>query len=275
MQHLTPEYFGWALVAEALARRIVIPLQQPRKPLVRHLSQVRLPGQHATQPTDPILHAPLLPRRVRVAEERFDPQGVQFMMPHELRPVVERHRLPELRRQRPQEARHGLHDRPCFLRRQPDGHHQARVPLVQHQRHRPRPPKLHQVSLPVAEGLPVCNSGRALGERVTLEDEGDRTAPLAHTPAAFPLRLRQILPPAVVFVPRFLGVDEPVDALVGDDRSARPPRQMPAYLLRRPPPTEAFEDAGTQSRIPLQPGTGPATRAGLLLRVRRPVAHGA
>ena len=92
------------LVAEALARRIVIPLQQPRKPLVRHLSQVRLPGQHATQPTDPILHAPLLPRRVRVAEERFDPQGVQFMMPHELRPVVERHRLPELRRQRPQEA---------------------------------------------------------------------------------------------------------------------------------------------------------------------------
>ena len=195
------------------------------------------------------------------------------MMPHELRPVVERHRLPELRWQRSQKACHGLHDRPCFLRRQPDGHHQARVPLVQHQRHRPRPPKLHQVSLPVAEGLPVCNDGRALGERVTLEDEGDRTAPLAHTPAALPLRLRQILPPVVVFVPRFLRVDEPVDALVGDDRSARLSRQMPAYLLRRPPPTEAFEDAGTQSRIPLQPGTGPAARAGLLLRVRRPVAH--
>ena len=275
VQHLTPEYFGWALVAEALARRIVIPLQQPRKPVVRHLSQLRLPGQYATQPTDPILHAPLLPRRVRVAEERFDPQGMQFIVPHELCPVVERHRLPERRRQRPQEAYHGLHHGPCFLRRQPDGHHQARVPLVQRQHHRPRPPKLHQVCLPVAEGLTVGNGGRPGGDRAALKDEGDRTASFGRTPAALPFRLRQILSPVVVFEPCVLGVDEPVDALVGDDRSARLSRQPPAYLLRRPPPTEAFEDAGSQSRIPLQPGTGPAARAGLLLRVRRPVAHGA
>ena len=195
--------------SRGLARRIVIPLQQPRKPLVRHLPGSSSGAARGRSRPIAILHAPLLPRRVRVAEERFDPQGVQFMMPHELRPLSN---VTVCRNS----GGNGPRRRAMAFTTGPASFEGSRTAIIRRECRScstsataPDLPNC-KVSLPVAEGLTGLQqrAGAASDDGSRMKD--DRTAPLAHTPAAFPLRLRQILPPAVVFLPRFLGVDEPV-----------------------------------------------------------------
>ena len=99
---------------------------------------------------------------------------------------------------------------------------------MQGQHHLPGPPKQHRIRLPVPKGLAVSRRRGAFGDQSAVRDEGGRTAPLAPPSAALPLRPWQIAPPGVVLVPGGLGVDEPVDTLVGDHRPPGRFGQWPA-----------------------------------------------
>ena len=76
MQHLVPESLSGSIVAEAFARGIVVSLHQLSKPIVRQGGQVGLAGQGASQTTDGVLDATLLPRRVGIAEEGLEAEGM-------------------------------------------------------------------------------------------------------------------------------------------------------------------------------------------------------
>ncbi len=261
VQHLLLDDPRRCPVAQALARRIVVRLPDQRKPLIRHLPQIRPPRQEPPQPADRVLHSPLLPRRVRVAEERLDAQPVKLVVTGELGPIVEGHRLAKLRRQRPQHPGDGLRDRPRLLRRRPREEQEARGAFLQGQ--------LHRVRLPVPEGPPVGRRCRPLSNGSAEGNEGNRASPPAAPPPPLPLRPRQVAPPIMVLVPRGLGVDEPVDALVRGHRPAFLSAHLMGDLLRRPPPLQARQDPLPQLLVPFQPRPRPAPRAGTLLGRRR------
>ena len=188
-------------------------------------------------------------------------------MAGELGPIVEGNRLAKCRGQWPQHPGDGLGDRPRRFRRRPRHEHEAREALVQGEHHLPGPPKQHRIRLPVPKGLAVSRRRGAFGDRSAVRDEGGRTASLAPPSAALPLRPWQIAPPGVVLVPGGLGVDEPVDTLVGDHRPPCRFGQVAGNLLGRPPPTETFEDAGAQLVVAFEPRPRPAPCPGLFVRV--------
>ena len=76
MQHLVPEFLSGSIVAEAFTRGIVVSLHQLGKPFVRQGGQVGLAGQGASQATDGVLDATLLPRRAGIAEEGLEAEGM-------------------------------------------------------------------------------------------------------------------------------------------------------------------------------------------------------
>ena len=114
-------------------------------------------------------------------------------------------------------------------------------------------PEQHQVSLPVAGCPAVSGVLGTFGQGTAEMDEGSRAAAFASTPAAFRLAAGQIAAPGVVFRTSQLGVDEPVDGLVGDDLLARLQGQTPGNPIWRPALLETGEDPVSQVRIPFQP----------------------
>ena len=78
-------------------------------------------------------------------------------------------------------------------------------------------PEQHQVGLPVAGGKTVGGVLGTFGQGTAETGEGSRTAASTPAPASFRLAPGQIVAPGVVLSPRQLGVDEPVDGLVGDE----------------------------------------------------------
>ena len=92
-------------------------------------------------------------------------------------------------------------------------------------------PEQHQVGLPVARGEAVIGGLGALGDGATQSHEGGGAVPFAGSPTPLRLGMGQVVAPAVVLLACHLGVDEPVDALMGDDRISR--------LHSQPTPTPA------------------------------------
>ena len=202
-----PEYLNRRPVAQHRARRVVAAQRAQRQLLVRRPVQVRLPRQRPPQPAYRVLHSPFLPRRPHVAEERLRPYRVQLVMPRELRPVVERHAPPHLQRQSPQRSHHRLRDRLRPLALRPQHERQARRALARNQQRLLPNAEQHRVRLPVAELDPVGDLRGPLRQRAALTDEHGGTAPLAGAPAPLRLRLRQVMPPAVVLLPLHLAVE--------------------------------------------------------------------
>ncbi len=140
---------------------------------------------------------------------------------------------------------------------------------MQGQHHFPRPPELHPVRLPVPEGPPVGRRRRPLSNGAAKGNKGNRASSPPAPPPPLPLRPRQVAPPIMVLVPRGLGVDEPVDALVRGHRPALFSAQLIGDLLRRPPPLQTRQHPLPQPLVPFQPRPGPAARARPLLGWRR------
>ena len=117
VQHLVPESLSGSIVAEGFTRGIVVSLHQLSKPIVRHGDEVGLARQSAAQATDGVLDATLLPRRVGIAEEGLETEGMELVMLGELGAVVESNGLTPLRRERAENGRHGVGNRVGFFRR--------------------------------------------------------------------------------------------------------------------------------------------------------------
>ncbi len=223
------------------------------KPRLWHHRAVGLAGQSPAQPANGILHSALLPRGVGIAEEGLDTQLVEAVMAGELGPVVEGHRPAPFGRQLTEQLRHGAGDGAGCLARGPDGYEDAGIAFVQGQHRLAIGSKEHQVRLPVPGRAAVSGTLGALGKRAAQSHEGGRTAPLAAAPAPLPLGPWQVVSPPIVLRARKLPVDEPVDALVGDDPPARLHRKPPGHLLRRPALLKVGEHPCPERSVPLQP----------------------
>ena len=253
VQHAVPKYLCRGSVSQALARGIVVGLNQLRKPLLWHRGQVSLAGQSPAQPANGILHAALLPGGVGIAEEGLDPQLMEAVMAGELGPVIEGHRPAPGGGHLPEQVRQGARDGAGGFARGPEGEEEAGVTFVQGQHRLAIGSKEHQVGLPVPGRAAVSGALGALGKRAAQRHEGGRTAPLAAAPAPLPPGPRQVVSPPLVLRARKLPVEEPVDALVGDDPPARLHRKPPGHLLRRPALCEMGEHPGSERSVPLQP----------------------
>ena len=190
----------------------------------------------------------------------------------ELRAVVERDRLAELRRQRPQNGSDGFGDRCGCPRRPPHRDQQPGAALVQHQHRLPGPAELHPIRLPVAKLRTVGNCCRALRERAAVQNGARRTAPPATSPTATPLPPPQEIAPRIVLRPRNLRVDEPVDTLIGDDVLTAFSHQPPRHCLRRPAQLQLAQHIVAELVVPVQPSATPAPCMRLLVGIYRPVA---
>ena len=152
---------------------------------------------------------------------------------------------------------------------------QARVALSEGQEGGAVVAGVHQVPLPMAKGGAVGGGMGALAERDPVGDVGGRAAAAPAPKAALGLGPGQVVPPGVVLLPGHLGVDEPVDALMGDDPSPLVQRETPGHLRRRPARAQTGENLLAQRTVPLQPGAPPTTGVGLLVCVAGLVAQGA
>ena len=125
----------------------------------------------------------------------------------------------------------------------------------------------HQVGFPVAGTLAMGNLLGALGQRAPQLDEGGWAAAPATSVAPFGLGPRQVMSPGICLIAPDLGVDEAVDALVGDDPAASFPGQPARHLLWRPALGQAGQHRLPQPLIPLQPATIPTPGPRLLLGI--------
>ena len=213
-QHFVPESLGRSLIAEAFTRSIVVRLQHLSKPLVGKVGQIGLPGQGAPHAAYGVFDAPLLPRRVGIAEEGLDAERMQFMMAGELSPVVEGDRLTPHGWQRRQDRRHGAGDGRCRFPRRPDCDKYARVAFVQGKDCLPVGPEQHQIGFPVAGCMAVRGRLWTFRQRSAQMDKRRRTTPFTSPPPPFRLGPRQVVTPGVVLLAGELGVDETIDGLV-------------------------------------------------------------
>ena len=149
----------------------------------------------------------------------------------------------------------------------PGGDDEAGVALVEGEDHLFADAEHHQVGFPVAGTLAMGNLLGALGQRATqLDERGWATAP-ATSVAPFGLGPRQVMSPGICLIAPDLGVDEAVDALVGDDPAASFPGQPARHLLWRPALGQAGQHRLPQPLIPLQPATIPTPGPRLLLGI--------
>src|ERR1044072_3269041 len=86
----------------------------------------------------------------------------------------------------------------------------------------------------MAGGPAICGIGRPFGQGNTAFDEACGASSPPAAKAALALAARQIVPPTVVLGTSHLGVDEAVDALVGDHLAGGRARPTPATAATAP-----------------------------------------
>ena len=252
VQHFIPEYLGGSAVAEALTRGIIIRPHELIKPLVGHRRQVCLTRQGSAHPPDGVLDAALLPRRVGVTEEGLDAERVEPVMPGELGAVIEGDRLTPWGGQWSQYPCHDLSHGVRVLAGGPGGDQQAGVALMQGEHRLLVDPEQHQVALPMTRRRAVLGFLGAFGEGTPQVDEAGRTPALAPAPATFESGSGEIVAPGVVVGACDLGVDEPVDGLVRDDRFPLLMGKAAGDLLWRPALVEPGQHMVTQAAIAVE-----------------------
>ena len=125
----------------------------------------------------------------------------------------------------------------------------------------------HEVGFPVARGLAIGGLAGPFGHAHTAVNEACRTAAPAAAKPSPALAAGQIAPPAVVLGAGDLGVDEAIDALVADHRSAGLARQPSGDLFGRPARGEAVQDEAAQIGLAFEARARPAPRPALVLGV--------
>src|SRR5688572_3628502 len=101
----------------------------------------------------------------------------------------------------------------------------------------------------MAAGGAAGSLERAFRQGNTAFNEVLRAAALSAAAATFALAARQISPPAIVLGAGKLGIDEAVDALIGDHLTAPFPLEPAGDLFGRPAACEPLNDGGSQALI--------------------------
>ena len=126
----------------------------------------------------------------------------------------------------------------------------------------------HQVGFPVSGRAPIADHNRPFRQGNTAFNEGYRAAALTGAAPPLALAARQVVAPAVVLGGSDLGVDEAVDALVGDHLAAVIFGQPACDLLGRPAQGKALQHGAAQGGLPGQARAHPAPLPTSLLSVR-------
>ena len=187
VQHLVGENFSRSIIPQALARGIVVGLDQLAKAFLGQGSQVGLAGQEAAHSADGVLHPPFLPGGADIAEEGLDTPGMELVMPGELGAVVEGDTLAPLGREGGQDGSHCLGDGVSGLAWGAPGDEQTGVTFVEGEDHLTVGTKEHQVGLPVAGTPALGGVPGPLAQGPALGDEGGWAATPASPVAPFGL----------------------------------------------------------------------------------------
>src|SRR3954451_15997555 len=236
--------------AEALPRRQVVAEHDLLQLGVTERVEVEVPRQVATQPAVRVLHGPLLPGGVGVAEPGRHRAGPgEQAVPGEGGVVVEGDRGAQPRVEPPEDRHHDRHGLGRRLAGQPGREHEAGLALLEHQ-HRPGPLADQEVTFPVPGVLARLDG---LGPVVDRAPPGDGGARRPGPPPAAPgPPARQQLPELLALLPR--AVDEGVDRL--GRHSTEPallaPLEPAGDLLRRPAFQQALAHEPAEPLVALQ-----------------------
>jgi hypothetical protein len=210
------ESLSWSSEVKAFPRCVVVGGDQVSKAAVWQCGEVGFAGHEAPHPADGVLDAALLPGRVGIAKEGVDRQAVQPIVAGELGAVVEGDGLTQLLRHGAEQLDEMAGDAIGSLAGQPDRQQQTGFALMHGQDGLAVFCEHHQVGFPVTTADAVANLDRPFCHGNTTFNEACRASALPTPTAAFALAARQISAPTIVLGAGDLGVDEAVDALIGD-----------------------------------------------------------
>jgi hypothetical protein len=229
--------------------------------------EVGLARDEAAHAADGIFDAAFLPGRVGIAEESLHQEALQGKMRSELGAVVEGDGLTHRLWQGLEQAHEMACDTGSELALETDAEQETRGTLVHGQDLLAVFGEHHQVGLPMARGLAIGGLDGSFIQANTAFDEACGTsAPLAAA-TALALAARQIAAPAEVRGAGDLGIDEAVDALVGDHLATVLAGQAAGDLLGRPALAKAFQHRAAQAGLPFEARARPAPRSHLLLGI--------
>jgi hypothetical protein len=216
---------------------------------------------------DSVFDTAFLPRRVWVAEEGLHQEALQGQVRGELGAIVEGDGVAQRLWQGFEQAHEMAGDTGSDFAFDGDCEQEAGSALVHGRDRLTVFGEHHEVGLPMVGGLAVGGLDRALIQGTTAFDEACGASASLATPAALALAARQIAPPAVVCGAVDLGVDEAVDALVGDHLVSVLAGQSASDLLGRPAAARALQHRAAQAGLPFQARARSAPRSRLLLGI--------
>ena len=266
MQHLR-EGLGGGLEVKAFAWCIVVGVDGLTETAGREGCEVGFARDEASHSTDRILDAALLPGRVGIAEEGLDREAAQRQVMSKLGAVVEGDGLTQALWQDREQANEMASDATRNFAGEADAEQQARGALMHGQDRLTIFGEHHQVGFPMTGGAAVVGLDGPICQRNTAFNEACGTAALLAAVTALALGARQVASPAEVRGASDLGVNEPVDGLVGDHLAAVFAGQPAGDLLGRPAPTQAFQHRAAQAGLPFEAYARPAPRSHLLLGI--------
>jgi hypothetical protein len=231
VQHLC-KGLGRGPEVKALAWGVVVDGHEPAEAAGRDRCEIGFAGHEAAHSSDRVLDTALLPGRVGITEEGLDRQAVQPVMTRELSAVVEGDGLTKWLRQAAEQIEEMTSDAIGSFAGQPDREQETGLALVHGEDRLTVFCEHHQVGFPVTAGRAVGGLNRSFCQGNTAFNEVLRSAALPAPASAFAFAARQIAPPAIVPGAGKLGVNEAVDALIGDDLAAPLALESACDLLR-------------------------------------------
>jgi hypothetical protein len=219
VQHLG-KGLGRGSEVKAFARGVVVSGDEGAKSAVRERSEIGFAGDESAHSSDCVLDAALLPGRVGIAEEGIDRQAAQGEVASELGAIVEGDGLSEWLWHGAKQIDEMASDPVGGLVGQPDRQQEAGFALVHGQNRLTVFCEHHQVGFPVAGSRAVGGLDRPFGHGNTAFNEVLRASALPAAAAALAFATGQIVPPAVVLGAGKLGIDEAIDAFIGDHLAA-------------------------------------------------------
>ena len=239
----------------------------------RERGKVGFAGDEAAHSPDGIFDTALLPGRVGIAEEGLDRQAAQQEVTSKLGAVIEGHGLAERLWQAGEQVEEMTGNAMGRLAGQADRQQEAGLALVHGEDRLAVFCEHHQIGFPVPAGRaiggldgPVCHGNTAFNEVWG-------AATLSAATASFALAAGQIVSPAVVLGAGNLGIDETIDALIGDHFATLLALEPAGDLFGRPSACEPLNDGCSQALVAFEARSFPAPGPGLLLGVAGLVSH--
>jgi hypothetical protein len=272
VQHLSSKDLCRGPEVKAFARGVVVGGDGLAQAAGWQLFEVGVARDEAAHAADGVLDAPFLPGGVGIAEVRLDQEALQGKVRCELGAVVEGDGLADRLWQDLEQAYEMVSDAGGELACEGDAEQQAGGALMHGQDLLTVFGEHHEVGLPMARGLAIGDLDGAQIQRNTAFDEACGTAAPLAAATALALAARQVAPPAEVRGAGELGINEAVDALIGDHLAAVLASQPAGDLLGRPAPAKTFQHRTAQAGLPFEARARPAPRSHLLLGIAGLVA---